>query len=321
MRIPAARSIAAGLRVLSGCLLLVAPALHAQHRQAGDYDSVGAHPDHPLVDMTPPNPGFIVHDNCATVEKCAWECGQKKNYLSCYRTGVLYSSGGRIEKNLAEAANYYQRACELGDGQLRHGATLKHDDRRAEQVEQLACDRGIATACLAPHAAVAAVSAPAAASGSPPEPAAISAPVPLPRPPPNCTGDAVKPADGDSGRRVGFDRSYLPDAERIVEAAALPAPPTLLSRASPEYPDPVMDRTIQGKFYVQGMSGVTMLEVIIDEQGNVTHPLLLCTDNLRKTVYELAALKKWRYQPVTLDGKPVKVRSVITYKLEIGSKK
>lgn len=85
-------------------------------------------------------------------------------------------------------------------------------------------------------------------------------------------------------------------------------PPVLIQRIEPEYPETARRARVEGKVFLQA---------IINEQGQVeavkvlrSHPLL---DDAA-----IAAVRRWRYKPATLDGQPVRVYFTVqvTFKLE-----
>jgi TonB family protein len=58
--------------------------------------------------------------------------------------------------------------------------------------------------------------------------------------------------------------------------------------------------------------GPGVLEVVINEQGAVTSAIMRSPMEPHYDASVMAAAKSWRYQPATLDGKPVKFRKMIT---------
>lgn len=66
------------------------------------------------------------------------------------------------------------------------------------------------------------------------------------------------------------------------------------------------------------IQGVVLLEAIIDTQGNVTDLRVLKGLSMGLTEEAEAAVKKWKYRPATLNGKPVAVILTlsVTYELQ-----
>jgi TonB family protein len=60
------------------------------------------------------------------------------------------------------------------------------------------------------------------------------------------------------------------------------------------------------------LSGTVFIQVEIDETGKVTNAKILCGADLLSAPSREAALK-WRFNPTTLSGKPVKVMGVLTF--------
>ena len=83
-------------------------------------------------------------------------------------------------------------------------------------------------------------------------------------------------------------------------------PPKLVRRVEPQYPDEARRARVAGK---------VVLRIVVDEKGNVEDGEFLRSNPL----FDLAALeavKKWKYKPATLYGRPVAV--FITVVLEFG---
>jgi TonB family protein len=123
-----------------------------------------------------------------------------------------------------------------------------------------------------------------AAAAPPPEPKREEAPAPAPASPP--------PA-------VDHDRVYTAEDEGVVAAVPLrqdvPRVPTTFSSQA-------RDRGI--------------LDVTIDEQGRVIAASVRLSLHPIYDSQLLAAAQQWRYQPATLNGKPVKFRKIIQISLQ-----
>jgi TonB family protein len=115
-------------------------------------------------------------------------------------------------------------------------------------------------------------------------------PPPLPAAPPPATAPAApmaEPPAVPTGSRV-FTTN---DAEVI--------PPTVIRQDLPTYPGQVL-------IPKQGM-----IEVIIDEGGNVESALMRISVSPAYDQMALAAVRSWHYRPATLNGLPVKYRKAV----------
>jgi len=78
-------------------------------------------------------------------------------------------------------------------------------------------------------------------------------------------------------------------------------PATLIHRVPPDYPD---------AWKREGIQGTVHLRAIIAKDGTVQDITLLDGDSrLAKSAEK--AVKKWRYQPKTVNGEPVEVQTTI----------
>lgn len=81
------------------------------------------------------------------------------------------------------------------------------------------------------------------------------------------------------------------------------APPALLHRVEPKYPDVAVAARLQG---------VVILETIVNEEGEVTNVRVLRSANGVLDREAIIAVEQWRYQPVVLNGIPVKFVLTVT---------
>jgi TonB family protein len=65
-----------------------------------------------------------------------------------------------------------------------------------------------------------------------------------------------------------------------------------------------------------GISGTVVMEVTIDEEGNVIDTKMRCGNDIF-AAESLAAARRWRFAPTTLNGRPVKVIGSITFNFKI----
>ncbi len=88
--------------------------------------------------------------------------------------------------------------------------------------------------------------------------------------------------------------------------------------AQPKAEPPVPVRTVPPEYPLQlrreGVSGVVVISCVIDEHGNVTEVAVEKSTNAAFNSPALAALKKWRFKPATLDGTPVAKKVMIPLK-------
>ncbi len=81
-------------------------------------------------------------------------------------------------------------------------------------------------------------------------------------------------------------------------------PPSLKKKVAPDYPP-----GLAGQF----IGGETVVEAVIDAEGKVRNPLVeRSCGHLSADLAALEALREWRYQPATLNGKPVSVFLTVT---------
>jgi periplasmic protein TonB len=82
-------------------------------------------------------------------------------------------------------------------------------------------------------------------------------------------------------------------------------PPVPVRTVAPDYPDELRR---------EGVSGLVMVKVSIDESGNVTETLVEKSSNAAFEKPAIAALKKWKFKPAKQDGAPVAIKVSIPIK-------
>lgn len=82
---------------------------------------------------------------------------------------------------------------------------------------------------------------------------------------------------------------------------------TAIFRQEPEYPAAAKQQRI---------SGSVVVEVTVDENGNVVAARTLCGHDFFARVSEEAA-RKWRFTPTRVNGEPVKVKGTITFNFNL----
>ena len=104
-------------------------------------------------------------------------------------------------------------------------------------------------------------------------------------------------AFGSTGTAAPPPPSQPQPTKRLVRAGSLLKPPRQTYSIDPEYP-PLARQT--------RISGTVVIDAVIDERGNVVqaravsgHPLLVAA--------ALRAVLQWKYEPTSLNGKPVSV--------------
>jgi len=81
-----------------------------------------------------------------------------------------------------------------------------------------------------------------------------------------------------------------------------------LRRAQPEYP----------RIYLQtGTEGDVLIQVVVNEQGNIEDYRVLKSDGELFTEASLSALKKFQYKPGTLNGKTVKYKVIERFRFKL----
>lgn len=123
---------------------------------------------------------------------------------------------------------------------------------------------------------------------------------------------AAAPADDERPREpspppVAEEPITAPDTARAEDGRVLP-PPKKIKHVAPKYPDNAREA---------GLSGLVLLECTIDVSGRVSDVKVL------KGFRSLAAaasdaVRKWRYTPIVLDGRPVPyiVTVTVNYRLQ-----
>ena len=90
-------------------------------------------------------------------------------------------------------------------------------------------------------------------------------------------------------------------------------PPKAIEVVEPEYP-----RSMRR----HGLEGIVMISFTITEDGAVSNPVIIDSNNPAFEAPALDAIMKWKFEPATRDGKPVKykARQEITFSIEGGGK-
>ena len=122
-------------------------------------------------------------------------------------------------------------------------------------------------------------------------------------------------APPDVGQVGDLQRTDAPNVSDMLPSAAMPIlaiPKTkrivegrLLSRVDPTYPA-----------NADGRTGSVHLKASVAEDGHVASVAVVAASEPLLTAAALQAVKKWRYEPSTIDGKPMKIdhNIVVTFK-------
>lgn len=86
------------------------------------------------------------------------------------------------------------------------------------------------------------------------------------------------------------------------------APPRVLTRMQPVYPEQARLARVQG---------VVIVEAVIDEHGDVSNVRVLKGLPLGLDGAAVAAVKQWKFAPATLQGKPVAVYFLLTVNFKV----
>jgi protein TonB len=94
-------------------------------------------------------------------------------------------------------------------------------------------------------------------------------------------------------------------------AFALPAAALADSRIEPPVPVRTVSPSFPNDLHDKGISGVVMVNVLIDQQGNPQDLKVARSSNSEFEGPALEALKKWKFKPAERDGSAVALRVVI----------
>jgi TonB family protein len=117
------------------------------------------------------------------------------------------------------------------------------------------------------------------------------------------------------GTAAGVQSEEVEKKKREFEKDAMACkgdiqPPKLLKRVDPVYPEEARQKGIQG---------VVILEAKIDESGRVMDTMVLrSVTGLDEAAVE--ALKQWVYEPMVINGKPMRALFTVTVKFQLGEK-
>jgi TonB family protein len=101
-------------------------------------------------------------------------------------------------------------------------------------------------------------------------------------------------------RAALIERKARPDITSVTDTVLQGR---AIYKAQPPYPPAAKAERLSGSVFIQ---------VEIDETGMVTDAKILCGADLLAAVSREAAFK-WRFEPVTFNGQPIKVKGVLTF--------
>lgn len=93
-----------------------------------------------------------------------------------------------------------------------------------------------------------------------------------------------------------------------LRAQTKPEPPVPVRTVAPDYPYELRR---------EGIAGVVTISCVIDARGNVTDVTVEKSTNPAFNNSAVAALKKWKFKPATLEGEPVAQKIIIPLKFNV----
>jgi protein TonB len=109
-------------------------------------------------------------------------------------------------------------------------------------------------------------------------------------------GESTGPGIGTGREQVEMDANTTVEPPRRIGGDV--QAPVAVSRPAPAYPELARRMRIQG---------VVRLEAVIDEHGNVVDARVLDDIGMGCGQAAVEAIRTWRYEPATLNGRPVSV--------------
>ncbi len=120
---------------------------------------------------------------------------------------------------------------------------------------------------------------------------------------PGSDGPGVPGSDGPGNSGMGTVTLEQPVESQPIRVGGAVTKPVEIYRTAPRYTEPARRA---------GVQGMVVLEAIIDERGLVVDVKILRGLPMGLDQSAAEAVQKWRYQPATLHGKPVKVYFTLT---------
>jgi protein TonB len=103
----------------------------------------------------------------------------------------------------------------------------------------------------------------------------------------------------------------IPACVLAFAAFALPATAFADSRVEPPIPVRTVAPNFPNDLHDKGISGVVMVNVLVDQQGNPQDLKVARSSNSEFEEPAMEALRKWKFKPAERDGSAVSIRVVI----------
>ena len=109
-------------------------------------------------------------------------------------------------------------------------------------------------------------------------------------------GETTGPGIGKGPKQPGMETGSAAEPPRRIGGDV--RAPVAIARSAPRYPEVARKMRIEG---------VVLVEAVIDEAGNVVDARVLDDIGMGCGQAALVAIRSWRYEPATLNGRPVSV--------------
>jgi TonB family protein len=107
--------------------------------------------------------------------------------------------------------------------------------------------------------------------------------------------------------KLNGDEDKIKDTDEMTKIAVRAkdqiAPPKLIKKVDPVYPEQAR---------AEGIQGVVILEIMTDGEGKVVRVKILKSESSLLNPAAVDAVKQWRYEPLIFKGKPTPVIFTIT---------
>lgn len=137
-------------------------------------------------------------------------------------------------------------------------------------------------------------------TGAPEEGDPANAKAEVPVGDPNGTGDG-KGTGGGVVKKVEAPPAPPAPPPPVQQVAEVMTPPVPIAKALPAYPEDARK---------QGVEAMVVVKFVVDEVGAVSNVKILKGHPLFDAAV-LAAVRAWRFEPATLDGKPVRMARMV----------
>lgn len=96
------------------------------------------------------------------------------------------------------------------------------------------------------------------------------------------------------GTQEGISHLYKKRTERSTDGQII-----IIKSPFPEYPQDLLDA---------GIEGTVIIDFTVNKKGKVVEPLIVQSQGEEFDKASLACIKRWRFQPILKDGKPIDAR-------------